>query len=97
MEPGRSPACARPAETWDTSLHVRYSRRLETAGDGDRISRRVAHLWSRLQVDQNTGKSRPPGPFHRHSAHPRHSQTAPKFYDLCPPESRLQVERFGPL
>jgi len=44
MEPGRSPACARAAETWATSLHVTYSRRLETARDGDRIPRLVAHL-----------------------------------------------------
>jgi len=26
MEPGRSPACAKAAETWATSLHVTYSR-----------------------------------------------------------------------
>jgi len=84
MKPGRSPACARAPETWATSLHVTYSRRLETARDDDWIPSLVAHLWSRLQVDQNPGKSRPQGPFHRHSAHVRHSQTAPKFYDLWP-------------
>jgi len=44
VEPGRSPACARAAETWATSLHVTYSRRLETARDGDRIPRLVVHL-----------------------------------------------------
>jgi len=44
LEPGRSPACATAAETWATSLHVTYSRRLETARDGDRIPRLVAHL-----------------------------------------------------
>jgi len=84
MKPGRSLACARAAETWASSLHVTYSRRLETARDGDWIPRLVAHLWRRLQVDQNPGQSRPQGPFHRHSAHARHSQTAPKFYDLWP-------------
>jgi len=84
MKPGRSPACARAAETWTTSLHATYSRWLETAGDGDWIPRLVALLWSRLPVDRNSGKSRPQGPFYRHSAHPRHSQTAHKFYDLWP-------------
>ena len=43
MKPGRSPAWARAAETWATIVHVTYSRRLETAREGDWIPRLVAH------------------------------------------------------
>jgi len=36
MEPGRSPACARPAETWAISLHA--------FPDGSKVLRLVARL-----------------------------------------------------
>ena len=44
MKSGRSSACARAAQAWATSLHVTYSRRLETARQGDWIPLLVAHL-----------------------------------------------------
>jgi len=68
--PKWSPAAARSVpERPKRWLQVCTSR----TRDGDRISRLVTHLCSRLHDDRAPDKSRPLGLIHRDAAHPRHS------------------------